>query len=317
MTTTASDLLVVGLDLATGKEVHIDDAPLSVWHAKSFRRGDATLICHHCYIGDQTPAGTIVPLVVRGRHQGVRRAHFAHPPGMAPAGGHRPETLWHSAGKHLVARWAAALPNIQAVQSEHWLVDGSRRADVMVTFTGGAQLAVELQHQLLPDPDWVARHHAYTDRGIADVWLWHPSIRHDPRIVLREGLPLWKLDVDAARLAIGYGAPHRAGQDWYLAADPGVYDWHHPPCPGDDIAFAFRPLTQFRLDTEGILLPIDVAALLDSERNLRRAEAVPEAARRDPGTSGRQTPATVCLDPPIPAASLAQGRRSTIRIDCY
>lgn len=314
MTTTMFDLLVVGFDRATGKEVHIDDAPLSAWHAKSHRRGDGTLICHHCYIGDQTQPGTVVPLVVRGRHQGVRRAHFAHPPGMAPAGGHSPETLWHSAGKHLIARWAAALPDVHTAQVEHRLVDGSRRADVMVTFTSGAQLAVELQHELLPDADWIARHRAYADRGIHDAWLWHPGTRRSPRIVLREGLPLWKLDVDSARLAIGYGAPHHAAQDWHLATNPGVYDWHHPPCPGDDIEFAFRPLAQFRLTPKGILLPTDIAELLDNEHHQRRAEAAAEAARHP--APGRRGPATVCVGAPPPAVGPTQHERSAMRIDC-
>ncbi|GAB3861548.1 competence protein CoiA family protein [Dactylosporangium cerinum] len=283
--TTASDLLVVGYDLDTGREVHIDDEPLPVWHAKSHRRGDSTLICHHCYLGDQTPTGTIVPLVVRGRHEGARRAHFAHPPGMAPTHGHSPETIWHSAGKHLIAHWAATMPDVQTVDIEEWLLDGRRRADVMVTFAGDTQLAVELQSQLLPDPDWLTRHQTYADGGITDVWLWRPGLRQLPRIMLSNGLPIWKLDVEPAHLAIGYGAPHEVGHDWYLAENPAVYDWHHPPCPRDRIEFASRPLTHFRLTAAGIQLPPDVTELLDNERDQRRAAAAEEAAQRNTPSS--------------------------------
>jgi hypothetical protein len=85
--------------------------------------------------------------------------------------------LWHSSGKHLIARWATGLPDVYCAQVEDWLANGSRRADVIVTFADGRRLAIELQNQLLPDPDRLARHRSYAARDITDVSLWHPRIR--------------------------------------------------------------------------------------------------------------------------------------------
>ena len=316
MSTSTFDLLVMGLDLATGQEVHIDDAPLSTWHAKSYLRGDGTLICLHCHLGDQAAEGTVVPLVVRGRYRGARRAHFAHPPGMAPVGGHSPETLWHSTGKRLITEWASSLPHVANTRTEQRVLEGRRRADVLVSFVDGQELAIEIQHQILPDPDWLARHRSYAERGISDVWFWHPGIKRLPRIVLREGQPLWRLDVETARLAIGYGAPHHAGEDWYRVTDPAIYDWHYPPCPSDEIAFVSRPLRDFRLAKDGVLLPEDVAQLLENERKERRAEAEAEANRRH-AITGAPNVDTVLCPGDTPTVCPPQRGWSATRIDCY
>ena len=103
----AEDLLVIGLDLATGQEVHAGDRSVPAWRRKG-HNGDQSLVCRQCYEGVDLPGGPrVVPLVPRGRVGGVRRAHFAHPAGMAPPGGrHNPESSWHSLAKHALARWA-------------------------------------------------------------------------------------------------------------------------------------------------------------------------------------------------------------------
>src|SRR6516164_2303558 len=101
------DLLVVGLDLVIGQEVHAGDRETWEWYPKG-HNGDQTLVCRECHDGTDLPGGPRrVALVPKGRKGGARRAHFAHPPGMAPPGGrHNPETLWHAEGKQLLRRWA-------------------------------------------------------------------------------------------------------------------------------------------------------------------------------------------------------------------
>jgi hypothetical protein len=241
-----SDLQVVGMDRITGEVVHVEDASLEALHAKSQKRGDGSLICRQCFFGDRTTPGTVVPLVVKGRYRGVRRAHFAHPPGTLPEHGHYPESRWHRVGKQLIAQWAETLPQVAQVRIELWLPERTRRADVMITLMNGTELAVELQQQLLPDPDWLARHRSYLERGIVDVWLWHPRIRAVPWIVLRERMPLWRLDMVNARISVACGIPHLPLHDWHLADEEAVYDLHQPPCPDDKIQWVTQPLAELR-----------------------------------------------------------------------
>lgn len=78
-----ADLLVVGLDLVTGQEVHVGDREMWQWHRKG-HNGDQTLVCHQCYDGADLPGGPrLVALVPKGRLYGQRRRHFAHPSGQA------------------------------------------------------------------------------------------------------------------------------------------------------------------------------------------------------------------------------------------
>ena len=82
-----ADLLVVGLDLVTGLEVHAGDRRTEEWRKKG-HNGDRTLVCLACYEGADLPGGPrVVALVPKGREGGARQQHFAHPPGMAPPGG--------------------------------------------------------------------------------------------------------------------------------------------------------------------------------------------------------------------------------------
>jgi hypothetical protein len=50
------DLLVVGLDLETGREVHVTDRPTEDWYPKG-HNGDRTLICALCCTGADLPDG--------------------------------------------------------------------------------------------------------------------------------------------------------------------------------------------------------------------------------------------------------------------
>ena len=177
----AADLLVVGLDLVTGREVHAGDRRTEKWYEKG-HNGDRTLVCLACYEGaDLLDGPRTVALVPKGREGGARRQHFAHPPGMAPPGGqHSPESLWHAESKQAIREWAEAQGFTAWVEAR--TADGRRRSDVEIILPDGHHLAVELQRGELSDAEWIARHEDYARAGITDLWLYHPDTRV-PRIV--------------------------------------------------------------------------------------------------------------------------------------
>ncbi|MFI5734141.1 competence protein CoiA family protein [Kribbella sp. NPDC051587] len=170
----SKELLVIGFDLATGREVHVDDQSVESWRRKG-QQGDGSLVCLFCLQGWDCPEPRQVPLVVKGRIGGQRRPHFAHPPSEAPVGGHGPETRWHAEAKRCIARWAESQPDVVGVVDEQWIPGRVRRSDVLVELRSGAQVAFELQQQSLTDHAWRVRHRDYVEAGITDVWLWHPA----------------------------------------------------------------------------------------------------------------------------------------------
>lgn len=97
-----------------------------------------------------------------------RRDGFSH---MAGAGGHSKESLFHQQAKALICRWVdSSCDGVQAV-SEQATPSGERRADVMLTWENGRQLAVEVQYAPLTPHDWRTRHESYRTQGINCVWL--------------------------------------------------------------------------------------------------------------------------------------------------
>lgn len=193
-----SELLVMGLDLATGRQVHIDERPITVWKTKDLT-GSRSLVCLYCYHGTDLPEPRVVPLVAKGRLGGRRRAHFAHPPGCAPATGHHPETQWHLQAKTELPCWARRQSEVGEAWVEVWTPDRQRRSDVSLTLTNGRRIAIEVQRAPLTDFQWLQRHHDYRANGIADVWLWHPAIGV-PTVALAAGLMGWLLDATPWRL---------------------------------------------------------------------------------------------------------------------
>ena len=155
-----TDLLVVGLDMVTGLEVHAEDRETREWRKKG-HNGDQTLVCLACYQGADLPDGPqVVALVPKGKEGGARCRHFAHPPGMTPPQGrHNPESLEHAYGKQALRGWAAdqGFP----ARVEAWTADGRRRSDVEVILPGGARVAIELQCSEITDAEWLDRHEDY------------------------------------------------------------------------------------------------------------------------------------------------------------
>ncbi|TWD81667.1 competence protein CoiA-like protein [Kribbella amoyensis] len=244
----SKDLLVVGLDLTTGREVHVNDQPLEHWHRKA-ATGDRSLVCLFCYQGWDRAEPATVPVVVKGRIGGRRRAHFAHPPHQAPRGGHGPETRWHAEAKQLIAAWARGLLQVEDVSVEQLLDGNTRRSDVQVRLRDGALVAIELQQQTLTDAAWLARHRDYVAAGVVDVWLWHPATGV-PHIVYSQELPGWTLDLTSSRIGVLY------------AEEPGQGSWW-PPRPGDEISSLLAPISDFELGAAGLKLPDGLQARIN------------------------------------------------------
>ncbi len=302
---TVTDRYVVGLDLAAGREVHVDDAPVLYWYSKGYS-GDHSLVCLHCYEVSGTMPGAIVPLVVKGKLHGKRRPYFAHPAHAAPVGGHRPESVWHAEGKQLLASWARGQAGSAEVVVEYWTADRRRRSDVAVRFADGSRVAMEVQYSPLPDAVWLRRHHDYAALGIHDLWFWHARLGPQ-RIVLEHGKAPWTLDVPARELGALLGQRHEPDERWWQQR-PETLTLHHPPCPADDITIRRLPLSQYTLTAEGLLLPpalrveLDdivrvTAEHLDQARSLRaeldRLERDLLGSTRSARPASQQTPSRV------------------------
>ncbi len=274
-----TDLYVCGLDLSTGRVVQADERDVWEWHLKG-HNGDRTLVCLECYHGADRPDGgpRVVPLVPRGRIGGVRRRHFAHPPGMAPAGGHSPETAWHWEVKHRLSCWARESAGASA-RVEAWTADGRRRSDVAVTFPGGARMAIEVQLSAMTDTELLARRADYACTGTVLVWVW-PSEKRIPHALFRFGEPGWVFDPATDRIGLACGRAH-TGQ-----TAEGIRAWspHWPPCPGDDLDVRWMPLSSVRLTASGFLPSQEVTALLRKEaaEAARKAAACIAAGSRRP-----------------------------------
>lgn len=277
-----ADVLVIGLDLATGLEVHAEDRKTLEWRKKG-HNGDQTLVCLACYQGADLPDGPqLVALVPKGKEGGTRCRHFAHPPGMAPPRGrHNPESLEHAHGKQVLRAWAINQGFTARVEAR--TADGRRRSDVEVTLPGGARVAMELQCSEITDAEWLDRHEDYIRAGITDVWLWGPGI-WIPRIVFRYGEPGWRFGPEAGTIALIYARPDLAVVTAASMA-PECAIVHFPPCPGDRLGFLPMPLVSARLGPDGMEPSVEATAELarltdDVARELAERQARVAAARR-------------------------------------
>lgn len=263
----AADLLVVGLDLVTGREVHAGERRTEEWRKKG-NNGDRTLVCLACYEGADLPGGPrAVALVPKGREGGARQQHFAHPPGIVPPGGrHSPESLSHAESKQALREWADAQGFTARVEA--WAPDGRRRSDVEVVMPDGQRLAIELQRGELSDAEWIARHEDYARAGITDLWLYHPDTRV-PRVVFRHRQPGWRFDLKTGTIGLIHAQPSPADA-WTSPHPTQCRAVHWPPCPADQLATKWMPLASARLTPGGIEPSTQTTAELDQTRGHRR-----------------------------------------------
>lgn len=272
-----ADLYVSGLDLSTGRVVQPDERTTQEWHKKG-HNGDGTLVCLECYHGAGSPDGKPqrVSIVPKGKVGGPRRRHFAHPPGMAPVGGHSPETAWHWQVKHRLRQWAEEAAGARA-RVEAWTTDGRRRSDVAVTFPDGARIAIEVQLSPMTDTELLARSKDYARLSTALVWMW-PSAKQVPRVLFESGEPGWAFDPVNDQLGLVCGQAHLS---WPADRTPDRNrSPHWPPCPGDEIEVRWMPLSSVRLTKSGFQPSAEVTAHLQEEAAdaARRVEAERTAA---------------------------------------
>ncbi len=265
------DLLVAGLDLETGREVHLREPDLAYWHARGYS-GRRTLVCALCHTGIDAEPGTRVPLVVRGREGGLRRPHFAHPPGQAPVGGHHPESVWHLSAKAVLADWARRQPDVINVAVERFTPDRARRSDVRIRFRDGRQVAMEVQATPLTDHEWSARHTDYQRRGITDVWLWRPGIRHH-WVVIGRRQSLWELDPSKERACVFLGAAHDRPPRWWAAKDLHFYAQHEPPCVGAILLRRELALNTIGVTADGLVIADSIHREISNALTTVRDEA--------------------------------------------
>lgn len=272
-----SDQLTVALDLSCGQYVCAPTDPadpqIHDFRSKSLT-GDRSLVCAACFI----ERGDEVPVVVRARLGGQRRPHFAHPAGLAPVGGrHHPETLWHLTGKAVLAEWARSQPGVIEADTEVWLPDRERRADVRVLFADRREVALEVQAGPLTDAEWSQRHHDYRRNGVVDVWFWHPASR--PHwIVLSDPdsrQHLWTLDPAQRAASVMIGAPHRTLWPKPPGDDNATHRVPHlPPCLYDELVAHPCRLDDLTLTPHGLAIPTQLhRSLTDAlhhERELLR-----------------------------------------------
>ena len=272
------DLLVVGLDLETGKEVHIGDRPVREWRAKG-HNGDKSLVCMHCLRGADGPGARQVPLVPKYKLHGKRRAHFAHPPGQAPINGtHSPETLWHSYTKAMLRDWASRQPQVVSSTVEHWTCGGRRRSDVSVTLENGCVVALEVQQQPMTDSEWIDRHLDYQRAGVIDVWLWHPQTGV-PAILYEYGQSGWLIDPDGPQVGTVYSAGQLPAGPWWDAVDTGHFTDRWPPSLAGKKSVAWHPLDEMTLGWTGLRPPAAFTNQLAEKA--RRTERQARRARTD------------------------------------
>lgn len=281
-----AELYVSGLDLSTGRVVQADEREVWEWHEKG-HNGDGTLVCLECYHGADTPDGArrLVPLVPRGRIGGVRQRHFAHPPGMAPVGGHSPETAWHWEVKHRLCEWADKAGASARVEAR--TAGGKRRSDVAVTFPGGARMAIEVQLGRITDTQLLARRADYAHEDIALVWMWE-SERRIPHVLFRFGEPGWVFDPSTDRMGLACGRAHASWPPGGTAERHQSAHW--PPCLGDDLEVRWMPLASVRLTESGFLPSREVTARLEEEAAAaaRSAQARQAAAGHDAPAANRE-----------------------------
>jgi hypothetical protein len=103
-----------------------------------------------------------------------RRHGFRHL--SAPNLKHGRESDFHIAAKGMIERWAARQDAMVTAAIERD-PDGTRqrRADVLVTWPDGAQVAFEPQYSSIAMSNWQTRHQWYADHSIPDIWLFGHS----------------------------------------------------------------------------------------------------------------------------------------------
>lgn len=193
-------------------------------------------------------------------HSTVKRDHLRH---RSSAGGHAPESIFHSQGCALIASWLARrYPACHVQREEYTSAEGESRADVLVTHPSGERIAFEVQYSPLTADAWTDRHERYRARDVRDVWLFGHTRKQlkldaDERLksnpvldaVLATGAPLLFINPEAEQLAIAIEQRHP------ISADTGEPLLEHRVDVlgrGTGSSLEVHPLDDFRLGTPAL-----------------------------------------------------------------
>ena len=226
------------LDIETGLPVQPEDCDASYWRSHGYG-GTGKIVCLECWSG-QVPgieSGTEVPLVFRESEE--RRAHFAHPPGMAHESVGEPGgTVWHLRAKRLLREWALDQADVSSVDVEWVTTDRLRRSDVRVLDQRGTTVALEAQQRLLTPSEWRARRSSYGSSGIRDYWFWPINIRKPD--TTPDGLTSFAIDVEGRRFGLIVSL-----RSLRNSAAAVTFEW--PPLVFKPLAALWAPIHDWRL----------------------------------------------------------------------
>lgn len=209
-----------------------------------------------------------------------KRDGFSH---MAGAGGHSKEGLFHQQAKALIARWVTDRfgSEVTAVP-EQATASRDRRADVMLTWADGRQVAVEIQYAALTPTAWRERHQSYVDQGITCVWLLGhqpPHLREARGVsatspgsggcvslgplheaMVQEGVPLlWINPIEESIGTVWTHAPVHECEEQFCGLDSDDRDFPVPPprrpYPNQFGFFDADPLDACAITPDGLETP--------------------------------------------------------------
>lgn len=271
----------------------------------------------------------------------LRRDGFRH---LAGAGNHSRESLFHQQAKALIVRWLTSSHSGVSAEAEVATASGERRADVMVTFPDGRQVAVEIQYSSLPTREWSERHESYLHQGITPVWLLGhlpPHLRAktsvkgpngEPeeavhlsdlqRVMTAAGVPLlWispiEEQVGASWVLTEHTSPYRLGPTAERAAE--LNGFQRPVTDRSKWAyFAADPINACRLTANGLITPTTAHVDADHARyrqavarheqeDRMRAEQARAATRERVARQQEVSERLRRTQPPLPSALLLPG----------
>lgn len=232
---------------------------------------------------------------------GSNRHHWRHLDGNPHKSA--PESEDHLAAKAMLAAWARRQAPKATVREEGTLKEPAtrfhRRADVLVTWPEGQQVALEVEYKAFVTADWGRKQDAYTAQGIVCSWAFghrgkHVTLRRIDSVVrvsLREpaphvaaaGLPVLVVHPDHQLVGtvVVDGTPEGKGQWWDPANLPGV--GVRLPGEGDTKGrLVIEELDACRLDRDrGIVTPAMEQVWADREALTARAAEAAKAYREE------------------------------------
>lgn len=124
---------------------------------------------------------------------GSKRDHFFHVTAVEHSGG--PEGANHLASKAMLAQWAVREAHGGADVAEEQSIKNvelelNRRPDVLVTWSTGQRLALEVEYKHFPAELWAAKQTDLDRDGVTVTWLvGHTRVQLDPKLASAVRLP--------------------------------------------------------------------------------------------------------------------------------